>query len=166
MRPSTYREQRQMPYTRVEYIHGVPPLRIAKFVMGTDAPDYDLIARMRAKERVLVRQEALEAARVTAGKALARAVGEKNYCLVIKKFPHHIIREHRFMTGAGADRISEGMRRAYGKPISRAAIVEAGDTIIEVKSYSRYLPQVLSALRTAAKKIPKGARVDYEIISQ
>ncbi|MHA2113057.1 MAG: hypothetical protein ACW98W_16390 [Candidatus Hodarchaeales archaeon] len=43
---------------------------------------------------------------------LTRSVGRENYHYRVCVYPHHRIRENKMMTGAGADRIQNGMRKA------------------------------------------------------
>lgn len=161
MKAKNYRTIRGQLYTRREYIHGSPQSRITRFVHGEDREDYDVNIKLVANEKVLVRDNALESIRITANKNLARRIGNE-YLLRILIYPHHVLRENKMMTGAGADRLQEGMRRAFGKPIGRAAAVRKGQPILIVKSYSRHIDKIKEALRIAASKFPKGARIIIE----
>ena len=67
----------------------------------------------------------LEAARVAANKKLT-PIGETAYFLRVKVYPHVILRENRMIATAGADRLQEGMRKAWGKPMGLAAEGYAG----------------------------------------
>ena len=158
MKAKNYRSIRGQLYTREEYIHGVPQSRITRFIHGQYKDDYDVEVRMIAKETVLVRDNALEAIRITANKNISRKIGNE-YFLKILVYPHHVLRENKMMTGAGADRLQEGMRRAFGKPIGRAAAVRGGQPILVVRSYSKHADKIREALEIAASKFPKGAKV-------
>ncbi|MFP3229244.1 MAG: 50S ribosomal protein L16, partial [Nitrososphaeria archaeon] len=125
MRGSNYRIARGMPYTRREYIHGHPQPKISKFTVGNPNRDYDLKLELVSRERAQVRHNALEAARVAASKTM-EGIGEGNYYLVVKTYPHVVLRENKMIATAGADRLQEGMRRAFGKPVGLAARVEDG----------------------------------------
>ena len=46
------------------------------------------------------------------------------YFFQLRIYPHHILRENPLAAGAGADRMSTGMKCAFGKPISVAARVK------------------------------------------
>lgn len=163
MKAKNYRSIRGMLYTRLEYIHGAPQPRITRFTMGTHKTDYDSEVRLKAKERILVRDRALEALRINVNRLLQKKIGLNNYRFIIVVHPYHVLRENKMMTGAGADRLQEGMRRAFGKPVGRAAAVEAEQVIAKVLTYSNYALIAASILKSGASKIPKGGRV--EIIS-
>jgi len=163
MKAKNYRSIRGQLYTRQEYIHGAPQPRITRFVHGEERKDYDILVKLIANETVLVRDNALEAIRITTNKNLARRIGNE-YLMKIVVYPHHVLRENKMMTGAGADRLQEGMRRAFGKPIGRAAAVRKGQPILIVKSYSKNIEKIKEALKIAASKFPKGASIVVEKI--
>lgn len=160
MKAKNYRSIRGQLYTRTEYIHGTPQPRITKYDMGTIKDDYDVEVRLLANERALVRDRALESLRINVNRLLVKKVGSDNFYFKINVYPHHILRENKMMTGAGADRLQEGMRRAFGKPIGRAAAVDAGQVIVYVRTYSSFAQKVANALRVGASKIPKGGKVE------
>ena len=56
---------------------------------------------------------------------MQRKSGRMGYHLKIRVYPHHIVRENPMATGAGADRVQDGMRKAFGKPVSSVAMVNA-----------------------------------------
>jgi len=160
MKARNYRSIRGMLYTRQEYIHGAPQPRITRFTMGTYREDYEVEVRLKARERELIRDRALESLRVNVNRLLQKKVGGNNYYYIIMIYPHHVLRENKMMTGAGADRLQEGMRRAFGKPIGRAAAVEPGQTIAKVLTFVNYVPVVRQILKVGASKIPKGGDID------
>ena len=102
MKGRNYRIPVGMPLTRKEYVPGVPGLRIAKFNLGNPKGEYDLKLLLVSKERAQIRQNALEAARVAINKAI-KDVGD--YYLVLRQYPHVILRENKMITTAGADRL-------------------------------------------------------------
>ena len=163
MKAKNYRDIRGMLYTRSEYIHGAPQPKITRFTMGTYKEDYEVEVRLKARERELIRDRALEALRINVNRSLQKKVGLNNYYYVIVIYPHHVLRENKMMTGAGADRLQEGMRRAFGKPVGRAASVKPGQTIAKVMTYKTYMSAVKTILYAGASKIPKGA--DVELVS-
>ena len=146
------------PYTRKEYIPGVPPPKITKFVMGTDK-DYEYLVELRVKEAGQIRHNALEAARVMANKYLSSEVGDENYWLRVRVYPHHVLRENKMMAFAGADRLQDGMRLAFGKPIGTAARVRPRQVVMEVKVNKEHLEHAKEALRRAASKLPLPAEI-------
>jgi large subunit ribosomal protein L10e len=69
-------------------------------------------------------------------------------------FPHHVLRENKQATGAGADRVSEGMRLAFGKAVGTAARVDPNQKIMTVFSTPQYLEKVKDALNHGGHKLP------------
>lgn len=95
------------PYTRKEYIPGVPQPKITKYEMGNIKGDYDYVVELIVTEAGQIRHNALEAARVIANKLLSVKVGDLNYFMKIRVIPHHVLRENKMMAFAGADRLQE-----------------------------------------------------------
>ena len=52
----------------------------------------------------------------------------------IRPHPWHTIRINKMLSCAGADRLQQGMRQAYGKPYAKAARVEIGDALISIRT--------------------------------
>ncbi|RLG75666.1 MAG: 50S ribosomal protein L16 [Thermoprotei archaeon] len=142
------------PYTRREYIPGVPPPKISKFEMGNPKGDYDLVVELVAKEAGQIRHNALEAARIMTHKYLSITVGEENYFFKVRIYPHHVLRENKMMAFAGADRLQDGMRQAFGKPIGTAARVYPKQAVLEIRIKKEHLNKAMEALRRGASKLP------------
>ncbi len=153
MHGRNYREVKGMAYTRKDFAPGTPQSKIAKFSTGTPGGDYDLKFQLVSTERLQIRHNALEAARVAVNKKLS-TLGETNYHLLVKVYPHIILRENRMIATAGADRLQEGMRKAFGKPMGLAARVEQGSVLLELITKKEFLEQARDALRTASSKLP------------
>ena len=58
------------------------------------------------------------------------------------------------MAFAGADRLQDGMRQAFGKPIGTAARVYPKQAVLEVRIKREHLDKALEALRRGASKLP------------
>jgi large subunit ribosomal protein L10e len=142
-----------MPLTSKVYSPGAPNSKIARFSTGTASPDYDYALELVSTEKVQVRHNALEAARVAANKKLT-PIGETGYFLRVKVYPHVILRENKMIATAGADRLQEGMRKAWGKPIGLAARVMPGSTILELQVKQENLAKAKEAMKSAATKMP------------
>ncbi|MDT7860210.1 MAG: 50S ribosomal protein L16 [Candidatus Calditenuis sp.] len=158
MRARNYRAI-ERPYTREEFIAGAPQPRIAKYDYGAWRDGYELRLDLVAKTDVQIRDVALESARVAAGKFLSSKIGNDFY-LVVRAHPHHVLRENKLIFGAHADRLQEGMSRAFGRPVGRAAQVYAGKAVISLYVDAKNLELAKEALRIAASKLPK----DYRIV--
>ncbi len=143
-----------MAYTRNEYIHGSPQLVIAKFNIGEGSAEFEHIISLVAQEEGEVSANALEAARVTTNRVLSGQLGSKDFLMRLRVYPHEIVREHKFMGFAGADRLSEGMSRSFGKPVRRAARVRLGQPIISVDLNADKIALAKLALKRASYKLP------------
>ena len=139
---------------------GIPNSRITQFVMGNRTDDFPVVVSLHAIERCHVRHNALESVRVTINRALEKKVGTSNYRLRIRVYPHVVLRENKQATGAGADRVSQGMRAAYGKNVGTAAQVEPYQVIATVETNEEYINYAKDALRKAGMKIPSPCKVN------
>jgi len=152
MKGRNYREHKGMPYVRREFIAGSPQSKIAKFTGGATG-DYDFKLELISNGKVQVRHNALEAARLAANKVMSE-IGETAFYSLLKVYPHVILRENKMIATAGADRLQEGMRRAFGKAIGLAARVTPGQVILELHVKADALEKAKDAMRTAASKLP------------
>jgi len=135
---SAYSKRYARPYTRVSkkrtksYIKAVPNSRIVKFKMGDlkgfVEGKYPIQIAVISKENCQVRDNSIEAVRQFFNRFLQVKVGKEFY-LEVKIYPHHILRENKMLTGAGADRMQTGMSRSFGKTIGRAALVKKGQVM-------------------------------------
>jgi large subunit ribosomal protein L10e len=155
-----------MPYVRREYIDGVPQSKISKFAMGNPNGQYDFRVELISKERVQIRHNALEAMRTAANKLLTTELGETNYFLVLKLYPHVILRENKMIATAGADRLQEGMRRSFGKPIGLAARVRPGQVLMEAYVTTQGVESAKQAFNVAKSKVPTPTVINVAPIIQ
>ncbi len=156
-----YREFKGQPYTRKEYIGGVPHVRVGQFTMGNRTREFDNEVTLIAEEKCQIKDAALEAARVTLTRVLTKGLGEDNFKAKILVYPHHVLRENKQATGAGADRLSEGMRRAFGKTVGNAARVNKDQEIVKIW-VDDGVDIAKEALRKASMKLPTPCRKKTE----
>ena len=156
---SMYRYIRGQPSTRREYMGGIPNPRITQFVIGNKKADFPVEISLVANERCQIRHNALESARITANRAMEKKAGSANYRLVIRVYPHAVLRENKQATGAGADRVSQGMRAAYGKAVGTAAQVQENQVIMTLETTEQNIAHAKNALRNAGMKIPTPCKV-------
>lgn len=142
-----------MPTTRREFVPDAPRPKIAKFSMGSPQPDFDVKLQLVSEERAQIRHNAIEAARIAINKKLANA-DVKNFFFVVKVYPHVILRENKMIATAGADRLQEGMRKAYGKPVGLAARVDRGTVLFEISLNRSNVQAAKEALKGGASKLP------------
>ena len=91
-------------------------------------------------------------------------VGRSNFHFKVRIFPHHVLRENKQATGAGADRVSEGMRLAFGKAVGTAARVDANQKILTVYSTPQYLEKIKDALNHGGHKLPTPSHLKVSTI--
>lgn len=161
-KPARMWRRLERPYTRIEYIDGAPGTRLKMFDMGNLQAEFPVMLTLVAKDAVQIRDNALEAARVMANKYLTKMVGSNNYRLKVRIYPHHILREHKMAVGAGADRVSQGMRAAYGRPVGRAAQVRPGTKIMSIWIKPEHFEFAKEAFRRASMKLPTDTKIEVE----
>ena len=144
---------------RREYLHGVPDPKIRMFSMGTNK-DYEFKVILKSDERAQISHLALEAARIAANRHLRKVATREHYFLRILVYPHHVVREHRMMAFAGADRLQDGMRKAFGKPFATAARVKRDQKLMSVQVNKKHLPVAKHALKVASMKFPQPSSIE------
>jgi large subunit ribosomal protein L10e len=159
-----YRNISKKAYTRREYMGGVPGNKIVQYEMGNLSQEFPLEVDLVVDEACQIRHSSLEAARITANRRLMKDVGRSNFHFKVRVYPHHVLRENKQATGAGADRVSEGMRLAFGKAVGTAARVEPGQKIMTVFSNNQYLEKIKDALRHSGHKLPTPSHLKVSTI--
>ena len=157
-RANAYR-QLERPYTRTSkyraksFIRAIPQRKVVKYDMGNlQRIQWPFTYYLKAKDSLQIRHNAIEAGRMTANRHLEKTAGKGNYRMKIRIYPHHILRENPLASGAGADRMSTGMKMSFGKPIGSAAQVRKGQIIFEVHTTKEHLMTVKKALNRAKNK--------------
>jgi len=106
-----------------------------------------------------ISSEALEAARIAANKALVKFCGKEGFHLRMRVHPFHIIRINKQLSCAGADRLSSGMRQAFGRPYGKVARLHIGQVVMSVRSKESNEAHLMEALRRAKFKFPGRQKV-------
>ena len=161
MRARNYREIKGQAYTRKQYIRGSPAPKITKFTMGNSKVKFEYQVVLLAKKEAQIRHNALEAARVAANRVLTDKLGE-SYLLRVVPYPHNVLRENKMIFGAHADRLQDGMRRAFGKPIGTAARVRVDQPLILIRINENGIEAAKEALRLGGIKLPLTSRIIVE----
>ena len=162
MKGRNYRSPSGQAFTRLKYIHGSPNPKVSKFNMGDLSTHFPRRVHLMSREAVQIRHNALESGRVAANKVLFDKYGETGYRLQLCVYPHIILRENKMIATAGADRLQEGMRRAFGKPTGRAARVRDGQSIFIVYVPVDGVEVGKKACETASTKMPMRTRITVE----
>jgi len=157
-----YRQIRGQAYTRREYMGGVPAPRISTFDLGNMSGEFPIVMNLKVKEPCQVRHTSLEAARIAANRALTKGTALTSFHLKIRVYPHNVLREHKMATGAGADRVSGGMRAAFGKAVGTAARVQSGAIIMTIRVTPQAFPVAKEAMWKASMKLPSPCYVEIE----
>lgn len=157
-----YRNLSKKAYTRREYMGGVPGSKIVQFEMGNLSADFPVQLSLEVEEACQIRHTALEAARISINRKLMSEIGRQNFHLKIRTFPHHVLRENKQATGAGADRVSEGMRLAFGKAVGTAARVAPRQKIFTVYTSEQYIEKAKYAMKRGGYKLPSPFRLTVE----
>jgi large subunit ribosomal protein L10e len=155
-----YRRIKQQSYTRREYMGGVPNSRIGQFEMGNVKGDFPIEMRLVSEGSIAIRHTALEAARIACNRTIQKKAGSAGYFMKIHIFPHEVIRENKMATGAGADRISSGMRNAFGKAVGTAARVRADQVILTIRVGRPHFKEAKIALWKAGIRMPGDYRIE------
>ncbi len=141
---------------------GVPGSKVVHYDMGNLQENFPVVLNLVIREPCQIRHTSLEAARVAANRYLLKQLGRTNFHLKLRVYPHHVIRENKQATGAGADRVSSGMRRAFGKAVGTAAQVEAGQELFTLSIPPQYLNDAKIALKRAGHKLPSPIQIVME----
>jgi large subunit ribosomal protein L10e len=138
---NAYSKRYARPYTRKSkvkqksYIKAVPNTQVVKLrhgdLVGWREGKYPIVLSLVPKTALQVRDNSIEAVRQYLNRFLMERVS-KDFYLEILIYPHHVLRENRMLSGAGADRLQTGMARSFGSAIGRAALVRAGEKILIV----------------------------------
>jgi large subunit ribosomal protein L10e len=150
----------ERPYTRISkyraksFVRARPHCRIVRYDMGDLSKTFDTVVVLKSKSDLQIRDAAIEAARQTSNRLLQKRIGKNGWLMKIRLYPHHILRENPLASGAGADRMSTGMARAFGKPIGVAAQVRKGQVMLQVETTKNFTDVAKESLRRAATKMP------------
>ena len=174
-RANSYSKKHVVPNTRISkqkkyaYAKVVPPALIVKFRMGNlkgfEAGKLPHVLTLVTDHPVQIRQNALEACRQFIDKKLFVEMNGQYFFRVIP-YTHHIQRENKMLTGAGADRTQKGMQLSFGRAIAKAAILRKGEPILSVAVAT---PKACSFVRKVFKqinsKLPCTTRTNYELLT-
>jgi len=171
LRPAkTIREIRGQPWCRISkrkprksFVKGAPRPKVRQYNMGTDKRfelEVDVVPNMTLR----IRDNAIEAARQATNKYLEKTLMD-NYFLQVVSYPHLVVREHSALGVAGADRISKGMKRAFGKPKGRMAQVKHGDPVLRARIMKKDLPALKEGFKRGTAKLTGGYTLIIEDIT-
>ena len=141
------------------YVKAVPPQKIVKFNMGDyegfEKNRYKLKITLTAGENIQIRDLALEAARQSLIKDLAKLF-QTRFFLRCNVYPHNILRNNRVFSGASkGERVQTGMQRSFGTPEGRAAVVKKGNPVFTAYfNGNENIRKVRDNFKSASPKLP------------
>ncbi len=139
------------------YVKTIPPNKLAKYMMGDVegfyTGKYKYTVTLIEEDAIQLRDNAIEAARQLLHRHLENKV-KGNYFMLLRAYPHHIVREHKMLTGAGADRMSSGMAHSFGQPTGVSAQIKEGGRVISIFCNKDQVQVVREIMHMARTKIP------------
>src|SRR3989344_5794106 len=145
---------RKSKYKPKAYIKTFPNSRLVRYHMGDVHKKFSHKIDLVTKERVQVRDNALESARQVSNRRLENALGRNGYYFRIIVYHHHALRENKMLVGAGADRMQTGMQKAFGKVIGIAARLKEGQNIFTAYVNQSGIEAAKDALKRANHRLP------------
>lgn len=150
----------ERPYTRVSkykkrnFVRSRPNITLVKYDMGDLTKVFPWELTLISKDALQIRHNALESARMTSNRLLEKVIGKTGWKMKVNVFPHHVLRENPLASGAGADRMSTGMQKSFGKSMGTAAQIKKGQRVFTVWTTRPNIETAKKALERAGKKLP------------
>merc|ERR1719222_388184 len=107
---------------------------------------------MVSDEKQRITSESMESARISANKYMVTNAGRDFFHIRIRPHPFQVLRINKTLSCAGADRLSTGMRGAFGKAYGTAARVHIGQVLISIRTKEEKVNIAAEALRRAKFK--------------
>jgi large subunit ribosomal protein L10e len=105
-----------------------------------------------SKEKEMISSEALESARIAANKLMVTMAGKDNFHMRVRVHPWHTVRINKMLSCAGADRLQQGMRQAYGKPYIKTARVGIDQILMSIRTKPQFVKHAQEALNRSRFK--------------
>merc|ERR1712022_64129 len=141
---------------------GVPDAKIRMYDCGKKKAKFDVFptcVHLVCFEKEQITSEALEASRIACNKYMIVNCGRDNFHLRIRVHPWHVVRINKMLSCAGADRLQQGMRGAFGKALCKSARVAIGQILLSIRTTADRVPAAQEALRRAKFKFPGRQKV-------
>lgn len=145
---------RKSKFKKKGYVKAVPTSKIVKYDMGDLKKEFPKKVHLVSKQKVQLRHNAIESSRIMINRKLHKTLGT-NYRLKLRVYPHHVLRENKMLTGAGADRMQSGMQRAFGKAMGVAAQVKKGQKIFTAYVEESDVEKARTALKSSMSRLPQ-----------
>lgn len=159
LRPARCIREPKLPYTRISrykrksYVKTSIGTKIVQFVSGNVNKQFDAWVSVVASKTMVIRDNAIEAARVAANKYLSEHLTDEGFRLRVIPYPHYFIREHKLAAIAQADRYTRGMSLAFGKVTGRGVHIRVGSEIFRIEVNKNNLEYAKKAAELIEGKI-------------
>lgn len=156
---------RYSKYKKFSFIKARPANRISRYTSGKMEDKFTARLHLVTKQARSVRDNALESARQSVVRNMDE-LGKTGWFFQIRAYPHNIVRENPLAAGAGADRLSTGMKHSFGKPVGVSAQLKKGQEVFTIYTSKQHVRMARNALKKAAYKLPFKCSVTVEDLSK
>jgi large subunit ribosomal protein L10e len=150
-----YRYSKGKAWPKSRFVRGVPDPKIRIFDTGKKripCEEFPAVAHMVCDENQQVTSESMEACRIATNKYMIQNAGKDFFHIKVRPHPFQVLRINKTLSCAGADRLSTGMRGAFGKAYGTAARVHIGQVLMSVRTKEDKVETAAEALRRAKFK--------------
>lgn len=150
-----YRYQKNKPYPKSRYNRGVPDPKIRLYDGGkkkSQWDDFPCCVHLVSKEKEMISSESLESARIAANKYMVTKTAKDAFAMRVRVHPWHTVRINKMLSCAGADRLQQGMRGAFGKPYIKTARVSIDQVLMSIRTKPANVAHAQEALRRSRFK--------------
>ncbi len=147
------------------YVKAIPPSKLVRYDMGDLKKSFPYRVDLVSKQPIQVRHNSLESGRLVVSRRLSLDLGN-NYFFKVRVYPHHVLRENKMITGAGADRMQTGMQRAFGRAVGIAAQLKTKQKVFSVYVEETDVQKAKDALHKAFSRMPGKYGIEVEKVIQ
>merc|ERR1712022_49579 len=134
---------------------GVPDPKLRIYDVGKKKAAYNRFSNcvhLVCYEKEQITSEALEASRIACNKYMQTNCGRENFHMRIRIHPWHTVRINKMLSCAGADRLQQGMRGAFGKPYIKTARVAIDQVLMSIRTRPQNLEYAKEAMNRSRFK--------------
>jgi len=150
---------RKSKYREKSFIRASPPPRIIRYNMGNPHLNAEYTLFLVSDRDLQVRDVSLESTRLIINRHCEKHFGRRGFYMKLRVYPHHHLRENALASGAGADRLSTGMKCSFGKVIGVAAQINENQTILELHVRKEHLNHAKRILKMCKSKLPCSPKI-------
>lgn len=137
-----------------DYVKSIPANKIVRYDMGDKTKEFKYRLDLVSQQPIQIRHNSIESVRTLINRQLNLSIGVLNYFFKLKTYPHHVLRENKMITGAGADRMQTGMQLAFGRTVGIAAQLKKGTSLCSVFVNKENIDKARTALKKAPARLP------------